>query len=46
MFRMSGTEDYFPDAESMPMFRHPEDLMVIVAGARDDTRVGCRPSAR
>jgi hypothetical protein len=32
MFRMSGTEDYFPEAETMPMFRRPEDLLVIVAG--------------
>lgn len=32
MFRMSGTEDHFPDAETMPVIRRPEDLIVIVAG--------------
>ncbi len=32
MFRMSGTEDFFADAEAIPMFRNPEDLIVIVAG--------------
>jgi len=32
MFRMSGTKDFFPDAGALPMFRRPEDLIVIVAG--------------
>jgi hypothetical protein len=32
MYEMSGTEDFFPDDEALPILRKPEDLMVIVAG--------------